>query len=72
MISGSPLIAGVRRGLLAVKSLFVKSPRSLRGEELRQWINAQPHLVEETKAGFKDIDEGRYSRIPPRQDKPKP
>jgi hypothetical protein len=55
-----------------LKNLFGKSPRSLRGEELRAWINAQPDLVEGIKRGFKDIEEGRYRRIPPKQGGSKP
>ena len=70
MASRSTLITPLLKSFTALKNLFAKSPRSLRGEELRQWINARPEIAEGAKQGFKDIREGRYRKVSRRQDQP--
>jgi hypothetical protein len=68
MATRSTFFKPVLKRFAALKNLLVKSPRSLRGEELRAWINARPEIAEGAKQGFKDIREGRFRKVSRRSD----
>jgi hypothetical protein len=50
--------------LAALVGLFSKTPkRAMTGDELRDWINAQPDIAKEARQGFEEIEAGRYRKV---------
>ena len=53
---------GLTRTVKAVKGLLAKGSRSKDGD-LKAWLREHPDVTEESERGFKDIREGRYTKM---------